>query len=285
MSFLRFTFQCWAYCSIIICLSVSTAAIAGQSIPLLRSRPMDLKASLNRVLEVNVESSEEATRSAVLLESLERTLNALQPSLIIGFAHLTDETPLSASQAALFLEVRQKVFAANPHCKFAVTIHVSNYLTAPELLAKLQEITTKLKPDVINMKVSSSNEVVAPTALARGIEFAHAHGELIAYEGPINMIPDGIDCFVMKVFNGEVHRDEINNFKMKHHLPMIVQIPNINHSKDGKEMLLMSHLAEEQAPFGYHLAYPLQLTPSGNLSANKDTSFLVTLRALLTRYN
>ena len=66
---------------------------------------------------------------------------------------------------------------------------------------------------------------------------------------------------------------------------MIVQIPNINRGKDGKETFLMSHLAEEQAPFGYHLSYPLQLTPSGNLSANKDTSFLVTLRGLLTRYN
>ena len=285
MSFSRFTCRCWAYCSIIICLGVSTAAIAGQSIPLLRSRPIDLKSSLNRILEVNVESSEEAPRSPVLLESLERTVNALQPSLIMGFIHLTDETPLSASQTALFLEVRQKVLAANPHCKFAVTIRVSNYLAASELLNKLQEVTTKLGPDIVNMVVSSSSDVISPTAVARGIECAHAHGQLVSYEGPANMIPDGIDCFVMKALNGEVHRDEINNFKMKHHLPMIVQISNINRSKDGKETLLMSHLAEEQAAFGYHLAYPLQLTPSGNLSANKDTSFLVTLRALLTRYN
>ena len=285
MSFLRFTCRCWTYCSIIISLSVSTAAIASQSIPLLRSRPIDLKPSLNRVLEVNLESSAETARSTPLLESLERTLNALQPSLIMGFAHLTDETPLSASQAALFLEVRQKVLAANPHCKFAVTIHVSNYLTSPELLNKLQEVTTKLGPDIINMVVSSSSDVISPTAVGRGIEYAHAHGQLVTYAGPANMIPDGIDCFVMKAFNGEVHRDEVNNFKMKHHLPMIVQIPNINQSKDAKETLLISHLAEEQAPFGYHLAYPLSITPSGHLSANKDTSFLVTLRALMTRYN
>lgn len=280
------SFPCFArYFLIAICLSVCAVATAGQSISLLRSRPIDLKPSLNRVLEVNVESNEEVVRSAALQKSLERTLNALQPSLIMGFTHLTDETPLSTSQTALFLEVRQKVLAANPHCKFAVTIHVSNYLTVTELLTKLQEITTKLGPDIVNMAVSSSSDVISPTAVARGIEFAHAHGQLVSYEGPANMVPDGIDCFVMKAVNGEVHRDEINNFKMKHHLPMIVQIPNINHSKDGKETLLMSHLAEEQGPFGYHLAYPLQLTPSGNLSANKDTSFLVTLRALMTRYN
>ncbi len=285
MSFLRFACRCWTYCSIIICLGVSTVAIAGQSIPLLRSRPIDLKSSLNRVLDVNVESGEEAVRSAALLESLERTLNALQPSLIIGFPHLTDETPLSTSQTALFLEVRQKVLLANPHCKFAVTIHVSNYLTVPELLNKLQDVITKLGPDIINMAVSSSSDVISPSAVARGIEYAHAHGQLVSYEGPANMIPDGIDCFVMKALNGEVHRDEINSFKMKHHLPVIVQLPNMNHSKDGKETLPLSHLAEAQASFGYHLAYPLQLTPAGNLSANKDTSFLVTLRALLTRYN
>lgn len=285
MSFSRFGCRCFFYCCIGIFFLSIDVALAGQAPLPLRPHAVDVRPSLNRILEVNVESSEEAARSAALLESLERTLNALQPSLIIGFAHLTDETPLSTSQTALFLEVRQKVLAANPHCKFAVTVRVSNYLTAPELLNKLQEVTTKLNPDIVNMVVSSSSEVISPTAVGRGIEYAHAHGQLVSYEGPANMIPDGIDCFVMKAVNGEVHRDEINNFKMKHHLPLIVQIPNINHSKDAKETLLMSHLAEGQASFGYHLAYPLQLTPSGNLSANKDTSFLVTLRALMTRYN
>lgn len=282
MSFPRFSCHYFFYCSFLL----SAAAIfAGQAPVPVRPRPVDIRPSLNRVLDLNIEKSEEAARSSLLLESLERTLNALQPSLIMGFSHLADETPLSISQTTLFLEVRQKVLAANPRCKFAVTIHISNCLTPPALLAKLQEITTKLNPDVINMVVSSSNDVVSPTALARGIEYAHAHGALIAYEGPANMIPDGIDAFVMKTTNGEISRDEMNNFKMRHHLPVIVQFLSAPHGQDQKETFILSRLAEGQTSLGYHFAYPLQLTPSGNFTSNKDAAFLVMLRALLTRYN
>lgn len=265
--------------------SPSRQAMAGQVQMPVRSHSIEIKSNLNRILELRSENSEEMTRSSVALEGLERTLTALQPSLIMGFSQLTKETPLLTSQVSFFLEIQKKILATNPRCKFSVTLYVSNYLTAPELLAKLQEITTKLKPDIINMALSSSNEIVSPGALARGIEYAHAHGQLVTYEGPMNMIPDGIDGFVMKVTNGEVKRDEINNFKMKHHLPIIMQVRFMIHDHNQKEMLLLSHLAEEQASFGYHLAYPLQLKSSGKLSENKDASLLVMLRALMTRYN
>lgn len=271
-------------CFIIVYLSFSALATAGQVTMVMR-HPVDLKATLNRVLEVNIEKSEEVRRSSFSLEGLARTLTALQPSLIIGFSHLTDETPLSTSQVALFLEIQKKILATNPRCKFGVTLSLENYLTPLELLNKLQEITTKLNPDIINMVVSSNNEVVSLSALLRGIEFAHAHGQLVSYEGPASLIPDGVDIFVMKALNGEIHRDEINNFKMKHHLPIVVQSPITTHSKDRKEIFILTHLAEQQASFGYHLAYPLEFNSSGSMSANKESSSLVMLRALLTRYN
>jgi hypothetical protein len=203
----------------------------------------------------------------------------------MGFPSLTDEAPLTTAQTTFFLEVRKKILATNPRCKFAMTLHVNNYLTASALLNKLQEITTTLAPDMVNMVVSSNNEILSPTALARGIEYAHAHGQLVSYEGPVNMLPDGIDCVVMKVVNRELRRDEINNVKMKHHLPIIVKVAGITYNRDGKETFLIRPLAEEQASFGYHLAYPLLWRSSENLSINKDSSFLVTLRALMMRYN
>ena len=200
-------------CSALLLLGVDRSLIAGQVTMPLRPHVTDLKLNLNRVLEIHLNNSEEEVRSAALLQGLERTLTALQPSLIMGFSEVTEETPLSASQVALFLEIQKKVLATNPRCKFSVTLHASNYLAAAALLAKLQEITVKLKPDIINMALSPNNEVVAPAALARGIEYAHLHGELVTYEGPANMIPDGVDGFVMKGINGEIRRDEINNFK------------------------------------------------------------------------
>jgi len=270
---------------LVFCVTSYHQAIAGQVQMLVSPHSADLKLSLNRILALNIENGEEVARSTMTLESLERTLNALQPTLIMGLFRLTDETPLSTSQTALFLEMKQKMLAKNSRCKFSVTLHVSHYLTAVELLTKLQEVTTKLGPDIINMVVSSNNDVVSPTALARGIEYAHHHGELVIYEGPANMIPDGVDGFVMKAINGEVRRDEINNFKTRHHLPLIVQLPAATWSKDQKEIVFLTHLAEAQASFGYHLAYPLQIESSRKLHENKDASSLVMLRALMTRYN
>lgn len=278
----------WRFLMLVFCVTVYQQAMAGQVQMSVRSHSVDLKTALNRVLVVNIDKSESVVRSTSSLESLTRTLNALQPSFLMGFSHLADETPLSTSQVALFLEIRQKILATNPRCKFAVTLSVANYLTPAELLNKLQEITTKLNPDAIHLVVSSNNEVVSLTAMLKGIEFAHAHGELVFYEGPSTMIPDGIDCFVMKASNGEVHRDEINNFKMKHHLPIIVRVSSVLHSQDPKRILLLTHLAEEQVSFGYHLAYPIhlpQVVPLSTLSSEKDTSLLVTLRALMARFN
>lgn len=281
-SFVRRFFFCWLT---IIFLNVHAEVRAGQAMMPIRVHALEIKPSLSRILELNIENAGEFTRSAAILESLERTLSALQPTLIMGFSHLADDAPLSTAQMALFLEIKQKTVAANPRCKFAVALHVSHYLTVSELLAKLQEVTTKLGPDMINMVVSSSNDVISPTALAKGINFAHAHGQLVTYEGPANMIPDGVDGFVMKAVNGEVHRDEVNSFKIKHHLPVIVRFSSGACSQEQKEIMLLSRLAEEQAPFGYHLAYPLQLASSANLNENKDGASLVMLRALLTKYN
>jgi hypothetical protein len=280
----------WRQCAkcffiLLIVISGSHQAIASRSIASPRPRPIDLKSSLNRIVEIDLENSAERAHSSLLTESLERTLYALQPTLIIASPRLTDEIALSNAQIELFLEVRKRVLATNPRCRFGVTLHVSHYLTAPELLSRLQEITTKLEPEMINMALSPSSEVISPTALSRGIEYAHHHGQLVSYEGPATMIPDGVDAFVMKPLSGELHRDEVSGFKTRHHLPIIVRVPVAARERDTHERLLLKHLAEEQSSFGYHLAYPLQLTSSGNLDTNNDPSLLVMLRALMTRYN
>lgn len=277
------------YTRLLLCCCVlfgsSAIATAGQVQMPIRLHSGDLKSSLNRVLELHLENSDEIVRSSASLESLERTLTALQPSLIMVFLSVTKEIPLSTSQVALFLEIQKKVLAANPRCKFSVGLPINNCLSTPELLSRLQEITTKLGPDIINLVLPFNNDLVSPTALARVIEYAHHHGQIVVYKGPPNMIPDGIDGFVMKAISGEVHRDEINNFKTKHHLPIIIELSAGTFNKDEKGFLVLKHLAEGQASLGYHLAYPLILTSSGSSNENKDASFLVTLRALMTRYN
>lgn len=259
----------------------SQQAIAAQVVLPLRGHPTDLKPSLNRIVELPTDNMEEIMRVPALQASLERTLIALQPSFIKDLSSIPCEAPLSAAQVNFFLEVQKKVLAANARCKFSVTLYVNHYLTAPELLMKLQEVTTKLNPDIINMAVASNGDALSPMALGKGIEYAHAHGQLVTYEGPMNMIPDGADGVVISIANGELKREDLNAFKARHHLPVIVQT-SFAHAEKQKEITLLTRLAEGQSLLGYHFAYPLFLLPS---SKNKDTSLIVTLRALMTRYN
>lgn len=269
-------------------------------------RPMDFKIVLNRILKVSPFSDDEETSGDSLerVKSVARAVSSLQPSLVLGLLRITEEAPLRPYQVAAFRLLRNEVIVANPRCKFDVEINVSKYPTASELLAKLEEVNAKLAPDIIIMMTSKNNEVVYPSVLAKGIEYAHAHGQVIGYGGTLSMIPNGVDFLVMRATSLEVHRDEITALRAKHHLPILVEVPAafVGHDHhegsssatqlDTREQAkLLTRLAEEQNSFGYHFIYPMiypQVNKQHPLSGSigvMDNSLLVTLRALMVRFN
>ncbi len=284
-------------------LSHDSAAVSPSLIEM-HSRPMDLKASFNRVLKAPLVRGREEPSSAGWgsTKALARTISSLQPTFVSGVLQISSPGALRSYPVEAFQWIRNEVLAANPHCKFDVELTVSTYLTGAELVAELQEITSKVSPDAVLMVVPKNNEVIAPSAVAKGIEFAHLHHQVVGYEGPLSMIPDGVDFLVMSVEGTELHREEIAALRAKHHLPLLMKAPALFEEQEaphglnppaslsgtGKQALLLTHLAEEQNAFGYHLMYPITFpTFHGENAFDKasDHSLLVTMRALMAKYN
>ena len=154
-------------------------------------------------------------------------------------------------------------------------------------------------PDLIIFRLLSNNEMVYPAALTKAMEFAHAHGQMVGYEGPTAMIPDAADFIVVRAKNLEVRRDEISTLRARHHLPILVNIPaDIQQHEHqvgevpkelsiSERTKLLMHLAENQSSFGYHFIYPIT-SPSQQdhpLEITTDNALLVTMKALMARYN
>lgn len=266
-------------------------------------RPMDLKSSFNRTLKAPLVRSHEESSDAAWehVKSLARTISSLQPTFVSGILKISEPGTLHSFAVDAFQWTRNEVLAANPHCRFDVEINVSNYATAAELIESLQEVASKVAPDAVLMVVSKSNEIVSPTAVAKGIEFAHAHHQLVGYEGPLSMIPDGVDFLVMRTETAELHREQIALLRAKHHLPLLLEASFLTQEKDAsslnmpltqsasaKEASLLTRLAEGQNGFGYHFMYPIAFPAAhGEKIFDKasDRSLLVMMRALMARYN
>ncbi|HLB32671.1 MAG: hypothetical protein A3F67_06105 [Verrucomicrobia bacterium RIFCSPHIGHO2_12_FULL_41_10] len=249
-----------------------------------RLRIGDLKIALNRILNASLDRDDEGitTTTTQKTKSLARTLSSLQPTWISGLLWGSDEGALRSYNVDDFQVIRKEVLASNPRCKFDITVNSSKYPLPAELISRLQEINAKLAPDILIFAVPSQHEIIYPSALAKGIEFVHAHGQLVGYEGPTSMIPDGIDFIVVRTSNLEVHREELSALKSKHHLPIVVKIPasqyghDMRHSKHlleplvrKEEVIRLTHLAEDQNSMGYHFAYPINGLPSKLASADE----------------
>lgn len=275
--------------------ATNIAAFSKQPLLPTHLKPIDLKVMLTRVVQVRVPRNDECVIEKV--KSMARTLGALQPTFVSGLLRVSDELPLPLSQVENFTTVRKEVLASNPRCKFDVVINGSSYATPAAFVTKLQEINEAVMPDIFLIDISNS-EPVYPAALAKAIEFAHSHGQCVGYQGPITMIPNGIDFIVLRIENSNLRREEISALRSKHHLPILVsssfhQLLH-DHQEGAREFATndkaksIIHLAEEQSSFGFHLIYPIRnpcFQENSPLDASSDNALLVTIKALMARYN
>ena len=132
------------------------------------------------------------------------------------------------------------------------------------------------------------------------IAYAHSQGQMVGYDGPISLIPEGVDYIVIRAWDLKVKRDQVEHLRSKQRVPLIVELPTTFGTKASKDCTdYMSHmnpvekgevladLAENQA-WGYRLAYPVFYPVDPNrhvFDATKDTILMVTIRSLLARYN
>lgn len=296
-------FAVFSCCFTLLVQSASAAPnriVASPSTMAVHPHPTDIRSMLTRILQVTLYHGDKARfeRSPEKMQNVARAVSSFQPSLVSALLYLSEEKILSADQIEAFQFFRKEILLANPRCKFDVKLNVTSYATAAELISKLQEINTKLGPDSVTLTVPKSNEVVYPSALIKGIDYLHLHGQLVGYEGPPCMIPDGVDFLLLRAEKGEVHREEIASLRTKHRLPLLVQVgtsfwddDSINFEQPSislNQAKLLTHLAEEQNAFGYHFIYPVLCAMVGkqhDFHELTESSLLVTMRALMTRFN
>jgi hypothetical protein len=230
-----------------------------------------------------------------------RTLASLQPSFMTGLLRLPDHGDLSNAEVEAFTTVRSAVLAANKNCRFDVLINAGEEHSGGIFVERMKEFTIILHPDAWTFYVSPGTESIAPDVFEAGIAQAHAAGQMVGYDGPLSLIPEGVDFLVIRAWDFKVNRKQIDLLRAKQRIPLIVELPTAFGSKATTDVVsyvqkmeskdraaLITHLAENQSSWGYRLAYPIYypLYPARHaFDATKDNILLVSIRSLLAKFN
>ena len=230
-----------------------------------------------------------------------RTLASLQPSFITGLIRLPDHGVLSNAEVEAFSTVRSAVLAANKNCRFDVLINAGEEHSSEVFVRRMKEFSALIHPDAWTFYVDPDTDAIAPEVFQEGVAAAHAAGQMVGYDGPLSLIPEGMDFIVIRAWDLKVNRRQIDLLRSKQHVPLIVELPTTFGTKNSPEVIsyveemdtsdraaLMTELAENQGPWGYRLAYPVfyPLYPARHaFDATKDNILLVSIRALLARFN
>lgn len=230
-----------------------------------------------------------------------RTLASLRPSFVTGLLRVTDHGDLSLSEEEAFLTVRSAVQASSKACRFDIVLNAGDERSGDLIVRHMKEITARLHPDAWTFFVSPDNASVNPSVLEHGIAAAHAAGQMVGYDGPLSLVPEGIDYLIVRAWDLKVSKRQIDLLKASKHIPLIVEIPTtfgsqpppevtsyVNELSSQDRAAALSTLAENQNAWGYHFAYPVfyPLCPAKHsFDATKDPILMVTIRSLLARFN
>lgn len=230
-----------------------------------------------------------------------RTLASLQPTFLAGVLRLPDHGELSEGEIEGFNAVRAAVLATSKSCRFDVVVNAGDEHSGEIFEQKLKEFTALIHPDSWTFYVTPENKSISPEVFERGIAAAHARGQMVGYDGPLSLIPEGIDFIVVRAWDFKVNREQIDLLRSKQRVPLIVELPTTFGNKDypkvasyveemqSKERAaIITLLAENQSSWGYRFAYPVfyPLFPARHVfDSTKDNILLVTIRALLAKFN
>lgn len=230
-----------------------------------------------------------------------RTLASLQPSFLIGMIRLSDTGKLSRGEVEGFESIRKMVLTANKNCRFDLLINAGVEESGEAFAERLKEFSMHLHPDAWTLYVAPETKSITPAIFEQGISAAHAAGQMVGYDGPLSLIPEGVDFIVIRAWEMKVNKHQIDLLRAKQRVPLIVELPTTFGSKDFPEVVsyveemetkervsIITQLAENQNSWGYHFAYPVfyPLYPARHaFDSTKDNILLVSIRALLAKFN
>jgi len=230
-----------------------------------------------------------------------RTLASLEPSFVTGLLRLPDHGELSNAEEEAFATIRTAVLEVKKNCRFDVLINVGDE-NSPELFVeRMRGFAAQIHPDAWTFYVSPETQTISPKVFAEGIAAAHAAGQLVGYDGPLSLIPEGVDYIVIRAWGLTINRKQIEVLREKQRVPLIVELPTtfgnkasvdvisyVDEMESSDRVSLMTRLAENQNSWGYRLAYPIfyPLHPARHaFDVTKDNMLLVSIRALMSRFN
>ena len=173
--------------------------------------------------------------------------------------------------------------------------------SAEQFVRRLRELGVRLHPDAWTFYVAPEDVSINPGVFAEGISAAHAQGMMVGYDGPLSLIPQGIDYLVVRAWDLHVNRRQLDQLRESHRIPVLVELPTSFGNRNYPEVSryleemdssgrssVLSGLAENQGAWGYRFAYPV-FYPVGEdhraFDATGDNILMVTIRALLARFN
>lgn len=301
-------------------LSVLHASAAGKGQPVQNPSPTPLPETINQPLSpLTLKGSRKAIFQRVIQARLfhlgswalsdpaqtpvtaARTIASLRPSFVTGLLRVPDRGIPGNAEVEAFNTVRHAVASNVRDCRFDVVLNIAEERDGEPLIRRMKEITTLLHHDAWTFYVPLDDVSVNPGALEDGISYAHSQGQMVGYDGPLSLIPEGVDYIVIRAWDLKVNRSQIDHIRSKQRVPLLVEIPSTLGSKPNADCTeyittmspaerskVVTDLAENQAAWGYRFAYPVFYPVEPNRHAfdtTKDTILMVTIRSLLARFN
>jgi hypothetical protein len=229
-----------------------------------------------------------------------RTLASLHPSFVTGIVRVSDHGVPGYAESEAYATIRTAVRSAVKGCRFDVVIDAGQESSSSLFIRRMKEIDKRIHPDAWTLYIAPDDTTINPEALAEAINYAHSENDLVGYDGPLTLIPEGVDYIVVRAWNLQVNREQIERLASRR-VPLIVELPTNFGIKehpdctryirdmDGTERAaLLTSLASNQGTWGYRLAYPLYYPVSFSrkaFDATKDSILMVTIRSLMARFN
>jgi hypothetical protein len=230
-----------------------------------------------------------------------RTISSLQPSFVTGLLRVPDRGQLSNAEVEGYDAVRNEIRKGVKNCRFDLVINAGADESGDLFVRRMSEITFRIHPDAWTFYVAPDDTTVNPDVFVEGIAYAHSQGQMVGYDGPLSLIPEGVDYIVVRAWNFQVNRKQLDFLRTKQRVPMVVEVPTTFDNKTPPEAIAyiremdssersvaLTQLAENQNAWGYHFAYPIfyPLYPAKHaFDVTKDNLLMVTIRSLLARFN
>lgn len=229
-----------------------------------------------------------------------RTIASLRPSFVTGILRVVDHGVPGNAESEAYGTIRSAVRSSVKGCRFDVVIDAGNETSGSLFVRRMKEIDSRIHPDAWTLYIPPDSTSINPESLAEAISYAHSQGDMVGYDGPLSLIPEGVDYIAFRAWGLQVNQEQIERLASRH-IPLIVELPTTFgsrehpdctrylHEMDGAEKAaLLTRLATNQSSWGYRLAYPLFYPLQSSrkaFDATKDSILMVTIRSLLARFN